>query len=58
MQRLYSICGNDVKDIWILPESPIYETPEMRGKQRFFTKKRKIVRVDPTDVGSIDCYGV
>jgi len=58
MQRLFHVCGNDIKDVWILPDTSIFEQPEVKGKQKFFTKKRKIIRVDPTDAGSMDCYGV
>ena len=58
MMRLYAVCGGDIKDIWIMPETTIFDMPEMKGRQRYTTKKKKLVRLDPTDPTSFDAYGV
>ena len=58
MQRLFQACSQDVKDIWILPEASIFTMEEVAGKQKAISKKRKIVRLNPTDPTSIDAYGV
>ena len=56
--KLLSACNNDTLDTWILPECTIFNMEEVKGKQRPIGKKRKIVRIDPTDVDSIDAYDV
>ena len=53
---LYSLCGLEVKEIWILSETPIFEMEEVKGKQRFPTKKKKIMRINPTHATSIEPY--
>lgn len=58
MLRMYEVCGADIKDIWVMPETSIYEMPETTGRVRYTTKKKKLVRVDPTEPNSADAYGV
>lgn len=53
---LFLLCGNDVKEIWTLPETSIFQMVEVHGKQRFPTKKKKIFRINPTHHSSIEPY--
>jgi len=56
MPLLFSMCGNDVKELWSLPETSIFQMEEVNGKVRFPTKKKKIVRINPTHPNSIEPY--
>lgn len=58
MRRLYDVCGPETRDVWVMPETSIFDMPEVQGKQKINGKKRKIVRVDPTDPGSMDVYNL
>lgn len=56
MQRLLSVTGPDTKEVWVLPETSIFEMPETKGKVWYSTKKKKLVRIDPTEPGGNDAY--
>jgi len=56
MPLLFSLCGNDVKELWSLPEASIFTMEEVNGKVRFPTKKKKILRINPTHPNSIEPY--
>lgn len=56
MPRVFAACNSEALDIWIMPETSIFNLEEMKGKQRAITKKRNIVRIDPTDPESINAY--
>jgi len=58
MPRLFEVSGSETKEIWVLPETSIFNMEESHGKQRFTTKKKKLVRLDPTDPTSYDAYDV
>ena len=55
-QMYANLCGKDVKDIYILPDKSIFQMEPVVGKVKYPTKKRKIVRVDPTHPASHDAY--
>jgi len=56
MPVLFSVCGNDVKELWSLPETSVYQMKEVDAKQKFSTKKKKILRINPTHANSIEPY--
>jgi len=58
MQRLWDVSGSETRDVWMMPETSLFDQPEVQGKQKILGKKRKIVRVDPTDPGSMDVYSL
>jgi hypothetical protein len=53
---MYAICGNDFKNKYTLPEKSIFELEAVTGKIKFPTKKRKIMRVNPTHPASHNPY--
>jgi len=56
MPALFTLCGNDVKELWSLPETSIFQMKEVDPKQKFSTKKKKILRINPTHASSIEPY--
>lgn len=56
MPLLFSICENNVKELWAMPEGTIFDMQEVDPKVRFSTKKKKIMRINPTSPNSIEPY--
>lgn len=47
---------NIIRETWILPQTSIFEMEEVFGKQKVASKKRPIVRLDPTHPTSHTYY--
>ena len=56
MPNLLSIAKNDIKDSIQLPEGSIFDMEEVYGKQKTNSRKRKLVRLDPTHPSSHTAY--
>ncbi len=56
MPALFAIGGNDVKEMWSLPETSIFQMKEVDPRQKFATKKKKMMRINPTHPSSIEPY--
>ena len=47
---------NNIREVWVLPQTSIFQMEETYGKQKVLSKKRQIVRLDPTHPTSHNYY--